>query len=271
MTSSFNRRDQAPQWIRLAKLGIRWPEAQRALDERRARKIAAAFDPDAFQPVVVSLPDSASGLHHIIDGQHRVAAARLALGAEQCVACYVVNVATPAEAARVFGTINTERTAVQAIDAFRTAVTAGRQPEVAIDQLVAQLGYRIAGHKADGLISAVAACLAVVKAHRIDGLRDALLFIQGAWAKDRVSTDGTMIIGVAAFLARHGAAIDRTRLAQKLAKKFTAARFLAQVKARAETLDCNRREAMVGLLVAIHDDGLRAGRIDRRDVAQAAA
>lgn len=267
--TGFNRRDQAPQWLRLSKLTIRWPQAQRPFDERRARKIAAVFNPDSFTPVIVSQPD-AEGLHHIIDGQHRVGAARLYLGPEQSVPCFVVHVDTPEEAARVFNTINNERTRVSAIDSFRTAVTEGQKLHVEVDRLLAQLGYRIATTKTDGALSAIDACLFVARSHRLDGLRDTLLMLQGAWAKERASVEAPMIKGMAAFLACHGDAIDRDRLARKLAKEYTAARFLGQIKARHDTLRCNLSEAMTGALVDIYNEGLRGGRISQRELQRAA-
>lgn len=268
--TGFNRKDQAPQWLRLSKLTIRWPEAQRPFDEKRARKIAAAFDPDSFTPVVVSQPDAA-GMHHIIDGQHRVGAARIALGTEQCVACYVVQCDTPEEAARIFNVINNERTAVSAIDRFRTAVTEGQKLPVEVANLLRQLGYRIGSTKADGTLSAVDACLSVARIYKSAGLRDALLMLQGAWGKAYASHGGIMIKGMAAFLAAHGDAIDRDRLAHKLAKDYTAARFLGQVRARADTLNCKLGEAIIGALIDIYNDGLRSGRIGRKEQLRAAA
>ena len=181
--TSFNRKDQALQWIKLSALSVRWPQAQRPFDERRAKKIAAAFNPDSFTPVIVSLPD-AKGMHHIIDGQHRCGAARIALGADQSVPCEVVNVDTPEDAARIFGVINNDRAAVSAIDKFRNAVTEGRPLHVAVEKLLTQMGYRIATGKGEGIINAIGTCVLVAEQHRTEGLRDTLLMIQGAWAKE---------------------------------------------------------------------------------------
>ncbi len=267
--TSFNRKDQALQWIKLSALSVRWPQAQRPFDERRAKKIAAAFNPDSFTPVIVSLPD-AKGMHHIIDGQHRCGAARIALGADQSVPCEVVNVDTPEDAARIFGVINNDRAAVSAIDKFRNAVTEGRPLHVAVEKLLTQMGYRIATGKGEGIINAIGTCVLVAEQHRTEGLRDTLLMIQGAWAKECGSVDKPMIRGMAAFLAKHGAALDRERLARKLAKDFTAIRFLGQVKARADTLGCHASEAMEGLLISIYDEGLRSGRLGRKEFPRAA-
>ena len=86
--TSTGRVDRAArlQWVTLSTMKIS-PIAQRdKLDTARVERIAREFDPDKFDAPKINRRDSTDW---VVDGWHRTEAARLALGADQSVQCWV--------------------------------------------------------------------------------------------------------------------------------------------------------------------------------------
>jgi hypothetical protein len=106
--STFVEGAHSTKWIKIKHLSVVWATAQREFNERHASKIAASFDPDLFDDLVVTLPNG-DGIYHVVDGQHRMAAIRSLWGEEEMVPCRVVTAQDPARAAVIFDKINTGR------------------------------------------------------------------------------------------------------------------------------------------------------------------
>lgn len=81
------RMERVPRlrWVALNRMKIS-PLAQRELNSARVDHLVAEFDPDQFGTPTVSERD---GWFFVIDGQHRVEAARRALGPDQHIQCWV--------------------------------------------------------------------------------------------------------------------------------------------------------------------------------------
>jgi hypothetical protein len=147
------------QFIPIKNLSVIWQESQRPLNKRWAAEIAENFDPDLFAPVDVTKPNCKNE-HHVIDGQHRVAAAREYLGEDQTIPCRVYSFDDPARAADMFSRINEKRKKPHQIDMFRTKVTAGHSDEVAINRIVIASGFSV-GFNGSSEISCPAALMHV--------------------------------------------------------------------------------------------------------------
>lgn len=213
--------DHAPiEWIKLDYL-VRDDDVQRPLDERRAEQIAANFDPDAFGIMTVS--ERAKDRYVLIDGQHRAQALRILGWNGQTLPCQVFRGLSKAdEASRFLGRNNFR--ALRFIDRFLIRLTAQDPTANAIARIASDAGYRIEAAGRDGSITAAKALEDVYlgKGQRIKGknpevLRDTLHVVTSAWDRTSAAVNGKVILGVGAFFLRYGDAIDRARLAKKLA------------------------------------------------------
>lgn len=254
--SVFLKKDYPVKWVPTSHLSVVWSQSQRGLNERKVEERMEDFDPDKFGIVVATMPNG-NGMYHIIDGQHRVEAVRRLWGDGENVPVLVLSAKDPAAAADLWLGFNSARAAPQAMDRFTKGVTAGHEDEVEVDDLLRGLGYRVGMDGGDGTISAVGACLTIYRKHGPAVLRDALLVIQGTWGKARDSVHQNIIGGYAEMLAKHGKAVDRKRLVDRVSKQYTPARLLGAAKTAREmfrgTVTHNVRRA----LVSTYNHGLR--------------
>lgn len=237
MTAQKVKAAEAPQsptvFVALKNLSVDY-SYQRPLNETRVADLARAFDPDALGLIVVSL--RADGKFFIIDGQHRVAAARQMLGDDnQLIECEVLRGLSRSEEAVAFKQRN-DRLGMSAVDKFLSGL-AGKEPQtVAIAGIVEQCGFKVDRQKRDGLIPAVGALVLVYTGFRggkaaqsksiINGsdravpdlLRSTLKLIRNAWGDSKDGVNGSVIEGVGRFLAARQRVVELPELASKLAQ-----------------------------------------------------
>jgi hypothetical protein len=187
------------------------PAIQRNLDQRRVAKMVAAFDPEAVGVLTVSR--RSNGTYHVVDGQHRLAAARLAEGENVELTCRVFAGLSAQDEARLFRWLN-NTAKPQAIDLFRVKVIEGDPDATAIEKMITSLGWDIrlsnGGHS-------FAAITAAERVHKADptAVERSLATITRAWGFDEV--DGRVFEGLGLLYARHGSAVDLGALAERLA------------------------------------------------------
>lgn len=121
------------------------PAYQRGLDEARAQKIALGFAWDTFGAVVVAPKEG--GRYSIIDGQHRLAAAKLHPMVSVVPAIVIAAIGTAAEAGSFVG-INADRKNVSALDLFWAMLAAEDEDALTVSQVVARAGVTICRHPA---------------------------------------------------------------------------------------------------------------------------
>lgn len=143
-------RDAHLKWQPLSTMRVS-PLAQRDLNPARVDRLIATFDPEEFGTPTVNERD---GVVYIIDGQHRIAAAREALGDDQQIQCWTYVGLSEDEEAEKFLKLN-DYLAVSAMSKFRVAVTAGRERETDIDRIVRAAGCVVSNDKIEGAIGAV--------------------------------------------------------------------------------------------------------------------
>lgn len=135
----------APQFIALADLQIE-PAYQRSAEVPQSRalivKMARHWDWRLCMPLMVSQRGESL---YVIDGQHRLRAARMR-GDIAHLPCCVVRFETPAEEAQMFVQANKNRKALTAIDLFRAAVAAGSEAESEAYDLITSAGLKVANH-----------------------------------------------------------------------------------------------------------------------------
>lgn len=205
----------------LKNLSVVWARSQRALDEKWARKIAEEFDPDKYEPILVTKPNGA-GIYHIVEGQHRKAAIEMLWGPDYKAPCRIIAEADPARAAEIWLGINQGRKAIRPLVSFTVAVEAGRPDEVAINNIVRRAGYRISDNtKAENTIAAVGALKHVYARYGADILKITLNTCRTLWGPEPAGTSAGMIAGVAMFMNEFFAHVDSPHLKKAISKYYS--------------------------------------------------
>lgn len=121
------------------------PSYQRELDassHKLIAAIAAGWDWNLFQPLVVAQRLDRS--LWVVDGQHRLEAARLRGDVEQ-LPCVIFMPGDPADEAEVFVQLNTKRRPLSAYALFNAGLAAGDEQALALDTLMREAGLRFGG------------------------------------------------------------------------------------------------------------------------------
>lgn len=258
--NDFLKMEHKTQWIALGNLSVVWSHAQRRLDERRAKQIADNFDPDHFGIITVTQAND-SGVYHVIDGQHRVTAARQLFGDKKHVPCNIFSCDDPTKAAQIFDKMNTGRKQPDAIDTFNVRVTAGVETECAVNKIVRSCGFKIGHYSADGYIRAAKTCITIYSKYGGPCLKDTIDTLNMTWNLDKDAMDVPLLRGMAAFLNEHGGAVDRKQLALKLSKATTPGRLAGAGKITRDTMRCGIAEAVSRLIMNHYNAGRRSGRL----------
>lgn len=217
MTKPVQRINRAPRLaeVPLGKMKVN-AQAQRELNLRRVKDMAEAFDPDRLQLPTLSERD---GFFWIVDGMHRLAALKDWLGEgweEQVVKCEVYTGLTEPEEADLFLHLNEDRKAVSAYDRFGAAVTAGRNAEVQVEQIVRWQNLKIARGRQPGAISAVGTLVKAYKNSDGPTLGKALRVIRDAYGDH--GFDAPVIDGIVRLCARYNGSLDEGHAIKKLAE-----------------------------------------------------
>jgi hypothetical protein len=199
------------RWVPLTKLRVN-PLAQRDLNRARVAQMAACFDPEQLGAPVVS---HRGDWFWLLDGQHRVEAFKLWLGAweNQELQCWCYDGLTEAQEAEKFLVLNDTLT-VNAFAKFKVAVQAGRDAEADVDRIVRALGLRIAAGRAGGGICAVATLRRVYGRAGAGVLARALRIIRDAYGD--AGLDGPVIDGIALLCQRYDGDLTEQHAVQRL-------------------------------------------------------
>ena len=255
--SQMYAKDYPIKWIALNELSVVWLDAQRPLDLRAAKRIADAFDPDALDPLTVTLPNG-DGVYHIIDGQTRHAAVRMLWEDDhQRIPCRVLDARTKKEAARIWRTMNHGHKKPSAIHTHRVGVTAGDPDCLAVEGIASDLGFKIQEDNADGVIAAVGALHTVYRKHGDAGLTWTLGTIEETWGKDREAYNGYIIQGYGEVFGKHRNVLDRKRLVRVVEKQYTPGRLIGAAKTAREMFKGTLPTNIVQLLEAAYNHNLR--------------
>jgi hypothetical protein len=201
-------------------LSVVWAKAQRPYNEKWAKQISAEFDPDKFEPIIVTKPNGA-GIYHIVEGQHRKGAVELLWGPNEKVPCRVIDHADPARAAEIWLGINKGRKTIRPVQEFIVAITAQRETEVAINALVRRAGYHIGENTAgDNVISAVGALRKIYTNYSDKVLVHTLEACRLLWGSDPHGASGLMLAGLGMFLNEFGDHVDPKRLRMVIQEKY---------------------------------------------------
>ena len=186
------------RWVLLSQMRVN-PLAQRELRPARVSRLAAEFDVEQMGTPTVSYRGD---WYYLIDGQHRIEALKVWLGAweDQQVQCWCYEGLTEADEAGVFLKLNDTLT-VRCFDRFKVAVAAGRTTEADIDRIVRALGLRISANRGGGGISATGTLARVYARGGPNVLSRALRIIRDAYGD--AGLDGPVIDGIGLMCQRY--------------------------------------------------------------------
>lgn len=194
---------------------------QRSIENGQSRnliaKIAREWNWDLCQVLVVSR--RVSGGLFVVDGQHRLSAAKLRPDISQ-LPCVVATYASAQEEAAIFAKLNRQRTPLKALDIFKAAV-AGNDPEACkLMSLISQAGLRLATStnnvdQAPGSISNIGGLREAMRSYGDKVTLKALRVLARAFDGQVLRYAGTLFGGIAGTIGdagRGGNAISETLL-----------------------------------------------------------
>ncbi|WP_411340334.1 DUF6551 family protein [Sphingopyxis sp. J-6] len=183
------------------------PAYQRSIDNSPSqtliRRIAQHWDWSLCLPLVVSRRPGSSELF-VIDGQHRLAAARLRSDIAQ-LPCVVLDMADKADEAAAFVHLNQQRRALSKLDIFKAAVASGDSESTAIVAALTEAGLSVAPHSnptawKPGQVSNIGGIEAAWRQHGATRTRAALVVMARGLEGQVLQYAGTIFPGVAALV-----------------------------------------------------------------------
>lgn len=212
------------EFRRVAELRID-PAYQRAISAAASqtliRRIAMFWDWGLCQPLAVAR--RADGSLMVVDGQHRLEAARLRRDIDD-LPCVVTAYDNAGDEAAAFVALNQQRRPLSKIDLFKAALAAEDEAAIAITRLLGEAGLSLAPHTnftawKPGMVSNVAG---IQDCYRIHGERVTLVSLRAlasAFAGQVLRYAGTIFPGIYGFVAeetRIEGRVDEDRLAAAL-------------------------------------------------------
>src|ERR1700756_4546158 len=169
------------------------------------RKIALSWNWDLCQPLVVSRRQSLTEQLFVIDGQHRLAAARLRGDIDQ-LPCVIVSYESAADEAASFVKLNQARRPLSKIEIFKADIASGNPEASAIASALADEGLAIAPHSnptvwAPGMIANIGSIQTSWRRYGEKATRSAMNALARAWGGRVLRYAGTIWPGIAAVCA----------------------------------------------------------------------
>jgi hypothetical protein len=180
---------------------------QRSIDTGQSagliKRIAREWDWSLCQPLAVARRDD-GGLF-VIDGQHRLAAARQR-GDIYDLPCIIAPSTSVDDEARHFVALNKQRRPLTALELHRAAVAAGNEEAQVIENALLFAGLSMAPHTKNSgwqplVIGNVGGLQRTLRQHGEAVLKPALRVVSAAWPDEQLSYAGTIWPGIAACVA----------------------------------------------------------------------
>jgi hypothetical protein len=258
--TSISKAQRPVKWITVANLDVAWVQSQRPLNSRKVAAIRDNLDPDAIGVITVSPNGSHNGTEkfHIIDGQHRVVAVREAWGPTQQVQCQVITeAATPEEAAEIWLVMNTERSTPSSFERFGVAITAGRELETSVNEIIKSSPFKLG----KGGITAVTACMRVYQGQGAQSLIWVLAVVDQMWGNQKESVQAAIIEGMSIFLKRYrtddGKNFKDKQLIKKVSGRYTAVNLVGSARASREMFGGSLGNNVSSVMATVYNKKVR--------------
>lgn len=252
------------EFRRLAELEVD-PSYQRSIDASASqaliRRIAMFWDWNLCQPLAVAKRED--GALMVVDGQHRLAAARLRRDIED-LPCVVTAYRSPGDEAAAFVALNQRRRPLSPIDLFKAALAAEDERARAISRILTEAGLRLAPHTnftawAPGMVSNISGIQTAFREKGEKVTAAALTVLAKAFAGEVLRFAGTIFPGLAGAIAqelRVEGRVDEDRMAEVLSSK-TQVGWRDAIALEAATSGVERPRAAKNLISRLYDGGAR--------------
>lgn len=194
---------------------------QRSIDTGPSRalinRIAVEWDWRMCMPLVVSRREDD---FYVIDGQHRLAAAKLR-GDIPFLPCCVATYAGVADEAAMFVAMNRSRRAINRLDDFHAAKAGGDADTIAIAALIEGVGFTVSRRTGSaawvpGEVAFTSAIAAVRRKHGDGVCTEALKMMADAFPDERLTAGSSIFTSICKLLITPPPAFDRDRLFKAL-------------------------------------------------------
>lgn len=239
--------------------------------------ITKHFDPEAFGTITAAERDD--GSLHPVDGFQRYTVA-CSLGAKT-VPCQIIKSRGPEHEAELFGKLN-KRRGLNTHQLFKAEVRAGKPEAVAVYEAVTVAGLNVYGMPSNGKRHSIKGIKQCINAFRRSGGGDAgsahvtevlkmLRFVWGTLHRD-TAYHCAVIGGLAYFLRRFGARVDRKRLTDRM-ERLTPNKLMGHGDAIKMMSGTTRDEGVARAFFEVYNKGMRKYALDwdqDRDIGQRA-
>jgi hypothetical protein len=196
------------------------PSVQRQLNEPRVTALAKKFNPKMLGLITAS--KRADGRSYILDGQHRIAAARQK-NYQGYLATRLYENLTVAEEAALFLELNDTRK-VNALDKFHVRATMGDPTAVALKACLERVGLRASGQHTGGMFAAIVSLERVyqgftsyVNEPRLDLVEAVLTILTRAYGvQERKAFQANTVQGIGLIIHIFGKRVDPDELVAAL-------------------------------------------------------
>lgn len=231
------------------------PRAQRTLNTKRVEIMAGQFNAAALGTITVS--QRADGTRIILDGQHRIAAAKLAGYKGYFNAIIHTGLTLQQEAALFLELNNTKE--VSALDKFLVRITAGDIVANEINHILIGYGWKIGPSSHRGYFVSVAA---IERVHLSGGTNGGFLVdgviktITDAWGHESTGTNGSIVGGLGLLFNKYGHDLSRDKLVREM-QGYTPRVLLAKGRAYQDSVGGSLPSATGYILHSIYNRNLR--------------
>lgn len=180
------------------------------------QRLRRSFDPAKLGILHVSKRDNGDLV--VIEGNHRIAAARLLGDSRLTVTCIVYSGLSVAREAALYRGLESKLRQTQ-LDLFLARRQEGEPVACEIDALTTGLGIAIksgSGGSGPPALAAIGRVERIYAQHGPAVLRRVLLIAKTAWQMQRNAFDGHLLGGLARFLSIYGEQIDERHLVERL-------------------------------------------------------
>lgn len=197
--------------------------------------IARDWDWRLCAPLTVARRD---GRFYVIDGQHRLEAAKLR-GDVEFLPCIVSTFDTMAEEARCFIGVNTRRRQVSALETFKAELAAGDERAKRVNLVIAEAGLAVAAHSNPTAwkpmqISAIAGVRAALSRYGEVATRAALQDVAKAFPDQVLRYSGRILQALYAIHGDPRRKVDQDKMQKALARRDQSGWYSAMLRRQAK-------------------------------------
>lgn len=195
------------------------PTAQRVLT-RMADEIAKNFNKNLFNPIIVSLRD---GVYYVIDGQHRLYAAKKLFGDDYLMECKVIEGLSQQEESKLFVQLNSLSKPLQYADKAKGLFFSNDDTMVNLSEICKRNGVELGIYddkraSADGRITAVKALVVTYNKIGKELTERCIRLINDTWDGASAAFRQEIIKAVAVILSLYSKELNDNKFIKKLAK-----------------------------------------------------